>query len=87
MEPADERRDDDPGMLLDHLKNRFAAMEPADERRDDLLIALPPEVADSSPQWSPPMNGGTTGDLQKRGYAHTLAAMEPADERRDDQLQ
>jgi hypothetical protein len=37
-----------------------------------------------SPQWSPPLNGGTTRQPQAPVGAFTRAAMEPAAERRDD---
>ena len=37
-----------------------AAMEPADERRDDRLREHYAAEIAAGPQWSPPMNGGTT---------------------------
>ena len=35
-------------------------MEPAAERRDDVWVSGGGVAADRKPQWSPPLNGGTT---------------------------
>ena len=58
MEPADQRRDDVSAML--RRCPTAAAMEPADDRRDDRQRQLGSRLQRSSPQWSPPIIGGTT---------------------------
>ena len=57
-------------------------MEPAGERREHYSrYVLPCWVG--SPQWSPPVNGGSNHQENRVGVHHHIAAMEPAGERRE----
>ncbi len=57
-------------------------MEPAPEERDDQsAVSVTPAM--STPQWSPLLKSGMTGELPP-GHGRHAAAMEPAPEERDD---
>src|ERR1700678_1714064 len=60
MEPAGERRDDHVVERVLGFLLRTAAMEPAGERRDDKELKAHDGHVATRPQWSPPVNGGTT---------------------------
>jgi len=58
-------------------------MEPADERREHTTEVECRRRMIIRPQWSPPMNGGSTPRPEILLRLQDIAAMEPADERRE----
>jgi hypothetical protein len=58
-----------------------AAMEPADWREHKPTAGI--SAAPVSPQWSPPLNGGSTRHRQVQDAVDDVAAMEPTVGRRE----
>ena len=61
-------------------------MEPAGDRRDDIATPYGLLTVLTTPQWSPPVSGGTTGHVHALHERLEPAAMEPAGDRRDDRF-
>ena len=83
MEPAADRRGYEAKKLTAYTDDS-AAMEPAGYRREYVQPIPAGDEPDCEPQWSPPVIGGNTGQLDPQELAGRATAMEPADDRRDD---